>query len=220
MIFSSLLSEIPGVKAAFGSKAGLIPYPEDFQKTMPIFDQVHGCDVGWVDLPQQDLGKVDALITSCFDVLIGVKTADCVPILAAHRFLPWIFSIHAGWRGLASGIVEKSFSEWEKRTGLFCQDLVACIGPCIQMCCYEVKSDMIALFAKQNPDFALSEWSSLDHVSLSRIAKYQMQKKGIQVEMLDFCTFHSQDPLFASYRRGKDGGKETDRQWSVIKKQK
>lgn len=84
--------------------------------------------------------EADALITNTKGLLIGVQTADCVPILVCDLKLQYIAAIHAGWRGAVSGIVENTIN---KMIDFGCNDLYCKIGPCIHQESYTVQDDVI-----------------------------------------------------------------------------
>lgn len=71
---------------------------------------------------------------------MGVVTADCLPLLMASRDGRYVCSVHAGWRGAASGIIENSLALFQ-RYHVDPQDLVVVSGPHIHPCCYEVTGD-------------------------------------------------------------------------------
>jgi YfiH family protein len=84
----------------------------------------------------------DALWTATPGSGVGVRTADCVPILLAHEERPVAAAIHAGWRGLAAGIVAETVrtlavSGGEELLG----GMLAAAGPCARGCCYEVEEE-------------------------------------------------------------------------------
>ena len=104
--------------------------------------QVHGTDVRVFDQPSQvelqDLTPGDALVTNQPNLLVLVRTADCVPILVADLKQRVIAAIHAGWRGTLSGIVSKTLSVLHARFDSRVKDMRVGIGPSIGVCCFEV----------------------------------------------------------------------------------
>jgi YfiH family protein len=96
--------------------------------------QVHGADVVTVSEPGEWAGvDADAAVTSRSDTLLAVHTADCAPIaLVAAEGV--VGAVHAGWRGLAAGVVERAA---ERMRAAGATDLTAVVGPCIQPECYE-----------------------------------------------------------------------------------
>ncbi|MGB0638728.1 MAG: polyphenol oxidase family protein [Myxococcota bacterium] len=145
--------------------------------------QVHGNDVlrasgaGLV-------GEADALITDVKGLLIAVRTADCVPILVVGQGV--VAAIHAGWRGLAAGVIPKTI---RKLSGA--GPFVAAVGPAIGVACYEVGEEVVTGIARWVPEeqFVLRD-RKRPHVDLAAAAAYQLREAGIDnVEVTGICTF-------------------------------
>lgn len=94
----------------------------------------------------------DASITDRPGLLLGVQTADCVPILLADPKKRVVAAIHAGWRGTLARIVTKTIGAMRMHFGSEPGDLLAAIGPCIGPCCYEVGTEVATQFLSQFPD--------------------------------------------------------------------
>lgn len=94
----------------------------------------------------------DALISRRPGVAIGVKTADCLPVLLVDRRRRAVAAIHAGWRGMVQRIVEKSAGELRHAFRSRPEDLFTAIGPGIQACCFEVGPEVLNEFASQFVD--------------------------------------------------------------------
>jgi YfiH family protein len=103
-----------------------------------------------------DAPKADALTTSAAGLLLGVQTADCVPILLADTRHRVVAAIHAGWRGTLARVAVKTLGRMRMEFGTRPRDVVAALGPAIGRCCYEVGSDVARSFAAQFPNAA--EW--------------------------------------------------------------
>ncbi|MDP9340412.1 MAG: peptidoglycan editing factor PgeF [Acidobacteriota bacterium] len=91
----------------------------------------------------------DASITNVPNLLLGVQTADCVPILLADPKNRAVAAVHAGWRGTLHRIVEKTIGRMTMQYGTRADDLLAAIGPAIGGCCYEVGTEVAAAFQSQ-----------------------------------------------------------------------
>jgi YfiH family protein len=101
--------------------------------------QVHGAGVTWVDEPGPP-PACDALRTAATGVLLTVRTADCLPlVLVSPR--EGIAVVHAGWRGLAGGVVEAALATFRKPDPLW-----AVLGPAIGPCCFEVGPEVAGRF--------------------------------------------------------------------------
>ena len=130
---SRLLSDIPAFLDMHETAA--FPYSE-----MAPVKLVHSNIVHEYLAPQAERPHADAMFTAVSGQKIGVVTADCLPLLMASRDGRYICSVHAGWRGAASGIIENSLALFQ-RYHVAPQDLVVVSGPHIHACCYEVTAD-------------------------------------------------------------------------------
>jgi YfiH family protein len=99
-----------------------------------------------------ELCKGDASLTSTPGLLLGVQTADCVPILLVDPKKRAVAAIHAGWRGTLARIVEKTVGQMRVRFGCKPSDIIAAVGPSIGGCCYEVGTELVAEFTSQFAD--------------------------------------------------------------------
>jgi YfiH family protein len=91
----------------------------------------------------------DALISDRPGLLLGVQTADCLPVLLVDAKRRAVAAVHAGWRGTLRRIVEKTAGEMRRRFGTLPQDLRAAIGPGIHACCYQVGEEVRDQFHSQ-----------------------------------------------------------------------
>ena len=105
--------------------------------------QVHGDNILMIDDPAFIFHsckpfEYDCIITNRPGLAIGVKTADCVPILLVDHVKRVIGVIHAGWRGTVLNIAAKAVAQFQMSFSSKTQDLLAAIGPAIGPCCYQV----------------------------------------------------------------------------------
>jgi YfiH family protein len=96
--------------------------------------------------------SADASMTMTPDLLLGIQTADCVPILLLDPKRRAIAAIHAGWRGTLQRIVEKTIGRMKMEFKTDPSDLLAAVGPAIGGCCYEVGTEVAAAFHSQFAD--------------------------------------------------------------------
>ncbi|MDR1695781.1 MAG: peptidoglycan editing factor PgeF [Endomicrobium sp.] len=177
-------------RASFFHCAGLDP------DKLVLANQVHGNTVKTVDASAAGtiIGDCDALITREKDLILGIFTADCMPVFIVCEKSGAKAAIHAGWRGLASGIIENAVSAMVKEFKVLPEKLKAYIGPHIRECCYEVKKETADIFKAKLIN---------DRLCLSEIAVRKLQKNGLQnIFASEHCTFCRKD-LFFSYRRDK-----------------
>lgn len=144
----------------------------------------------------------DALITDDKGKAIGIRTADCVPILLLDVKKRVVAAVHAGWRGTASDIVTRTLEAMTKTFGTAAGDVYAAIGPSIRECCYEVREDVAARLASYFP-----EWGEEDKITrlvdLPEANRRQMiacHVPGDQIFDTGLCTT-CQTSQFYSYRR-------------------
>lgn len=111
--------------------------------------QIHSDVIHCVDAVPAEPLVGDGLITATPRLLLGIQTADCLPVIlldAKHR---GVGVFHAGWRGTVSRIVEKGVGAMHRCFGTRAHDLKASIGPGIRGCCYEVGEEVRAKFESQ-----------------------------------------------------------------------
>jgi polyphenol oxidase len=110
--------------------------------------------VGREDLPLltedgKALLRGDALFTGDADILLGILTADCVPVLIADTRTHAVAAFHAGWRGTLARIVERGVGTLQREFGSRPKDLIAAIGPAIGPCCFAVGGEVREEFESQ-----------------------------------------------------------------------
>ncbi len=113
--------------------------------------QFHSDVISLAVAPCEEAPKADALITATRGLLIGVQTADCVPILLADTRRRVVAAIHAGWRGTLARIVVKTLGRMQMEFGTRPRDVVAAVGPAIGQSCYEVGPEVAQAFSAQFP---------------------------------------------------------------------
>jgi YfiH family protein len=115
--------------------------------TLVSLHQIHSDVVRSVDSVPAQQCKGDALATDRSGWLLGVRTADCAPVLLADPNKRVVAAIHAGWRGTLQRIVTKTIGQMQMEFGCRPEDLLAAIGPTIGGCCYEVGTEVASAFA-------------------------------------------------------------------------
>ena len=104
---------------------------------------------GTEDGSRQAPWKGDGLMTDEPGVLLGIQTADCIPVLVADRKRRGVAAFHAGWRGTVKRIVEAGVGRMRLEFGCRPEDLTAAIGPGIGACCYAVGDEVLSSFTSQ-----------------------------------------------------------------------
>jgi hypothetical protein len=205
----------------------------DAEWTLAAGWQVHGSDVRVVRDALDALGPhdargetvhCDALVTGAPRVLLGVKTADCVPIILGDARRGAVAAIHAGWRGTLARIVGATLDRMRREYGTRAEEVSASIGPAAGRCCYEVGSEVIDAFRERFPEAEeLLTPSREGHarIDLQRANRNQLIDAGVprgRVHIAPLCTMCRTD-LFFSYRREKSLHGRVGRLMSVIGKQ-
>src|SRR6185295_8741925 len=83
-----------------------------------------------------DLPSGDAWVSASADLLLTIRTADCVPILLVAPRAHAVAAVHAGWRGTLAGVIEAALAALASRYGARADEVAAAIGPAIGGCCY------------------------------------------------------------------------------------
>jgi polyphenol oxidase len=91
----------------------------------------------------------DGLLTDAPGILLGVQTADCLPVLLVDTKRQAVGALHAGWRGTLKRIAEKGVGEMRRQFSSLPRDLRAAIGPGIHSCCYQVGEEVREQFRSQ-----------------------------------------------------------------------
>ncbi len=117
--------------------------------TLVALKQFHSDVVCEFGAAPQDAFSGDASITNHPNLLLGVQTADCVPILLVDPGNRAVAAVHAGWRGTLHRIVEKTVGRMTMQYRTRPSDLLAAVGPAIGVCCYEVGTEVAAAFQSQ-----------------------------------------------------------------------
>ncbi len=186
--------------------------------------QVHGDGVRVID-SDADLAdgeaKYDGLVSQLRNVLVGVKTADCVPILIGDPLTRSFAAVHAGWRGTVKSIVVRAVESMQENFGSEPKDMIAAIGPAAGCKNYEIGEDVIdafgSAFSTAEKYFSpTSEGHALIDLHLAN--KDQLLSCGVplsNVYTAPFCTMARLD-LFFSYRVEKKLYGKTGRLMSAI----
>jgi YfiH family protein len=197
-------------RARFGAAIGAPGWP------ILKLKQVHSALI--VDMDDTsaagDAVEGDAAVTSLHGVMLGVQTADCVPILVADVQAKAVAAIHAGWRGTSSSIAGATIARLRDKFRIEANDLVAVIGPHIGVCCYEVGEEVVDQIADPAAFERRPEWPK-PHLNLGEANRSQLLAAGIpeeQIEISSLCTRCRED-LFHSFRRD---GKRMGHMLSVI----
>ena len=150
------------------------------------------------------LGYADGIFTSLNKIIIGVLTADCVPILFSSRCGKFICAVHGGWKGLHKNIIKNALKLFIKNK-IKKNDIICAIGPCIGLKSYEVKSDFKSKIINKNSKYQKlfktkkgKIFFSIEQYALIKLIEQKISRKNIQIIEKDT---YSSPKLFFSFRR-------------------
>jgi len=172
-------------------------------------NQTHSIDVVTVDATlQADLVDADALITTQRGVGVVIMTADCLPIMLTDAAGQAVACLHAGWRGLADGVIEATVAQMQAQTGF--TPTHAWLGAAIGATAFEVGAEVRAQFVAHSSD-AVSAFVRQANgkylADLYQLARLRLWALGInQIQGGDRCTV-AEPALFYSYRRDRVTGR-------------
>jgi YfiH family protein len=209
--------------AVGGAKLKLIPLSQFHSDVVCVFESV----------PQEPC-RGDASVTRTPGLLLGVQTADCVPILVVDARKRAVAAIHAGWRGTLQRILGKTVGRMQMEFRSRPQDLLAAIGPAIGGCCYEVGTEVASAFAAQFSNAAdffdelrtgdepnPLQWLNMmppGHqpppnkvlLNLKAANRWQLLNAGVpeqNIVISDLCTACRTDLLFSYRKEGSRSGR-------------
>ena len=193
-------------KIQVGCKTSVLPhYP-----CVMSLKQVHGTNVvvvtGEGNAPSEGVQEGDALVTNQTQVLLIVRTADCVPVLLADLKQKVVAAVHAGWRGAVAGIVPETLAVMRDQFGTDPRDVQAAVGPSIGVCCFEVDEPVLKPLKANFPFWSdvLTLTSEMrGKLDLKALVVQQLVSDGVSHDAISQshdCT-HCQADQFFSYRR-------------------
>jgi len=200
---SSLLEGLGWVRHGFGTRR----FPQGLE-TRPVatLRQVHSARVLTVEEADGCVGEADALITRKPGQYLGVRTADCFPVLLAAPDVKAVAAVHAGWRGTAAGILSRTIERLARSWRADPLKLMAAIGPGIGPCCYEVGPEVAGCFGESLRRPAPSGKVLLDLIEANRLQLLEAGVPPDRIDVANLCTRCRQVEFF-SYRgcRGEKG---------------
>ena len=155
----------------------------------------------------------DASVSFQKNVVCTVMTADCLPVLLCDQSGSVVAAVHAGWRGLANGIIEKTI----KTMGCSPDQLISWLGPAIGPAAFEVGEDVKAIFLQHNiaAERAFIVRGDKYLADIYLLARQRLKALGVtQIYGGDFCTFNENERFF-SYRREGQTGRMATMIWRI-----
>ncbi|MCP5114013.1 MAG: peptidoglycan editing factor PgeF [bacterium] len=175
--------------------------------------QVHSNQCVVIAGTARPVGEGDALLTDRPGLLLGVRGADCLPILILEERRRVVAAVHAGWRGTVAGVAAQTVDRMVSEFGADPRFMYAAIGPGIGACCYEVGPEVACRFRELFPE--RDDLDRTTRIDLAEANRRQLVTAGLSGPRIDRgapCTCCGPKDFF-SYRRTPD---ETRRMVSVI----
>lgn len=234
--------EIPGLVHGFLGRAHGLP-PGDFTVddirdalerageapvAVAAARQVHGASV----LVPEDLAIVtddapivhadgfpagDAWVSASADLVLTIRTADCVPILLVAPRARAVAAVHAGWRGALDGVIEAALARLQDRYGASSDEVLAAIGPAIGGCCYVFGAEHRDAFTLRFGDAAAAAWRTADddpertYLDLRLLCRIALEGVGVATHAITTvgpCTADHPDELHSFRRDGAHAGRQ------------
>ncbi len=192
---SQLLAAIPWLTHGFGTRA-----TEDWPAGYTSVKQIHSNNIVLTNGRRGCLDQADALVSNEPGNLIGIRTADCVPILIVDPVNRAVAAVHAGWRGTVAGIATGTVQRMTQEFNSDPARLLAAIGPAIGPCCFEVGPEVAA-------QFQMDTFQGGRTVDLPEANLRQLTGAGLsvgQIDVMRLCTVCCGPNRFHSFRRDKD----------------
>lgn len=199
MITSSKLSVFSDINHGFTTKKEKVI---TFLKNAISGQQTHSTSVSIItSAGNKYIPKVDGLITMKKNIVLSVRTADCVAMLLFDPKKKIIAALHAGWKGTKESILKMAIEKM-KQLGSTPTNILLAIGPSIGLCCYDIPRNRAKVF----PEESIAQKREKYFLDLKGENYRQAKELGIlpsNIEVLNYCTYH-QDDLFYSFRRDKN----------------
>lgn len=181
--------------------------------------QVHGAAVAIAGRGRPDpwsRPEADVIASDDASSAIGVRMADCAPVLVADRRTGVAAAAHAGWRGTVQRAAATAVEALRARFGSHPSDLVAAVGPCLGPCCGEVGPEVVQAFIDAGHSRAsVGRWFSTGpagrpYVDLWRANADQLEAAGIpgqHIHVARLCTKTHADVLHSYRAAGEESGR-------------
>ncbi len=178
--------------------------------------QVHGVAVATAQqcAGQDPPPEADAVVSEQIGVRVAVVTADCLPILLAGDRGRVVAAVHAGWRGLAGGVISACLAALRERLGKS-EGVAAVIGPHIGKCCYEVDEPVLGAFAERFsetlPRALRQTRPGHAQLDLGLLAREALRAEGVESDRIGLlaaaCTACDSERFFSYRRDGPETGR-------------
>lgn len=205
-----------GVEAFSTRRDSSLPYP------VIQGHQVHQNKVAFIERPgmtREELEGYDVFVTTLPGVAIGVRTADCVPVLLYDPVKRVVAAVHAGWKGTVAHITQKTVDMMSLKYGCQAADVRAVLGPSIGPESFQVGEEVAEHF--KSARFPMDDiWffqgkgdggpmSGGHHIDLWKANRWLLEQAGVQPENIQVCGIDSytDDSFFSARREGYQCGR-------------
>ena len=184
--------------------------------TSPVWlNQTHSTDVVTVLEPVANVLDADGAFTTAKGVVCSAMTADCLPVILTDTKGTQVAAVHAGWRGLAGGILENAVAKFSNLDSD--NPIIAWLGPAIGKDAFEVGDDVLDAFVRFDPQAKLAFQAKSEPgkwlANMSQLATQRLMKVGVtSVTDSNLCTYADSD-AFYSYRRDGITGRQATFIW-------
>lgn len=187
----------------------------DYDKKMKIQHQIHSNFVEKVNDEREIHTNIDGLLTNKNGISLILRYADCTPILLYDTKKNIIGNIHSGWKGTAGKIGQNAVLKMIEEYGSKPEDIICCLGPCIQKCHFKVDEDVKNIFedtfsCMKNSNIIsigeVEEGKQKYYIDTTLINRLMLEELGIKSENIiesKLCTVCNSD-VFHSYRKDKE----------------
>jgi YfiH family protein len=172
--------------------------------------QVHGATIAPVGRELAGAGfsdhrtavaDADGMTTAASGVALAVLTADCVPVALADPEAGRVAAVHAGWRGIAAGVVSAALGRFDRPAGV-----LAAIGPAVGEDHYEVGEEVVAAVSAGTGTAVVTRRGGSIHLNLPETVAAVLQNHGVRrIERAEECTACERDRFFSYRRDGRSG---------------
>lgn len=217
-MFSGLLSYDlgQGVEAFSTQRDAVLPYP------VIQGHQVHTRRIAIIDRPgmtREELEGYDAFITNLPGVAIGVRTADCVPILLYDPVKRVVAAVHAGWKGTVLHITQRAISMMDQTFKCEASDIRAVMGPAIGPDSFQVGEEVAEKFKAAGYPMDLiwsfrgpcgkKPMSGGHHIDLFKANRWLLEESGVPAENIQECGIdtYTNEAYFSARREGTHCGR-------------
>lgn len=205
--------DFPGAAAFSTMRNAGLPFP------VVLSHQVHGDKIAVVREFTEDLDGYDAIVTDVPGLAVGVRTADCVPILLHDSARGVVAAVHSGWKGTVQRIAQKTVMVMQDTFSSKPSDISAVIGPCICAGCFQVGTEVVRMFKDNGlPLDRIYRWEGPKqdtemagghHIDLVEANRWMLIDIGLEESRIHICGIcsYTDGRFFSARREGKECGR-------------